>query len=110
VSFYIQNGSTTSSRLKDLPRGGISVLAESDAKAARTLSARTGDRFTDVSGVTRGSALFIKETGVWLESSIHRLVPAGNHTIVILRVRDITLHSEIWPIVFHRSVLRKLDA
>ncbi|MBV8928028.1 MAG: flavin reductase family protein, partial [Mycobacteriaceae bacterium] len=45
VSFCVQNTSTTWPKLKDVPRLGISVLGESHDEAARTLAARTGDRF-----------------------------------------------------------------
>ena len=45
VSFCVQNTSTTWPQLKDLPFLGISVLGESHDEAARTLAAKTGDRF-----------------------------------------------------------------
>jgi flavin reductase (DIM6/NTAB) family NADH-FMN oxidoreductase RutF len=45
-----------------------------------------------------------------LESAIEQLVPAGDHTIVVLRVHDITVHDDIPPIVFHRSTFRRLGA
>ncbi|HUO39570.1 MAG TPA: flavin reductase family protein [Mycobacterium sp.] len=111
VSFCVQNTSTTWPRLKDRPRLGISVLGESHDDAARALAARTGDRFAGLRTVsTLNGAVFIEGTTVWLESTIEQLVPAGDHTIVILRVNDITVHSEIAPIIFHRSTFRRLDA
>ena len=45
VSFCVQNTSETWPKLKDLPYLGISVLGESHDEAARTLAAKTGDRF-----------------------------------------------------------------
>jgi flavin reductase (DIM6/NTAB) family NADH-FMN oxidoreductase RutF len=45
VSFAVQNTSETWPKLKDLPRLGISVLGEAHDEAARTLAAKTGDRF-----------------------------------------------------------------
>ena len=55
--------------------------------------------------------MFIHGTSVWLESAIDQLVPAGDHTIVVLRVHDITVHDDPAPapIVFHRSTFRRLD-
>jgi flavin reductase (DIM6/NTAB) family NADH-FMN oxidoreductase RutF len=109
VSFCVQNTSTTWPKLKDLPVLGISVLGESHDAAAKTLAAKTGDRFAGLeTKSTDGGAVFIHGTSVWVESVIEQLVPAGDHTIVILRVSDITVHEDIAPIVFHRSAFRKL--
>jgi flavin reductase (DIM6/NTAB) family NADH-FMN oxidoreductase RutF len=111
VSFCVQNTSTTWPKLKDLPMLGISVLGESHDEAARTLAAKTGDRFAGMDTVSRISgAVFIKGTGLWLESAIEQLIPAGDHTIVVLRVNEITVDAEVAPIVFHRSVFRRLGA
>jgi flavin reductase (DIM6/NTAB) family NADH-FMN oxidoreductase RutF len=111
VSFCVQNSSTTWPKLKDLPRLGISVLGEAHDDAARALAARTGDRFAGLRTVsTRSGAVFIEGTSVWLESSVEQLVQAGDHTIVILRVIDITVHPDVAPIIFHRSTFRRLGA
>jgi flavin reductase (DIM6/NTAB) family NADH-FMN oxidoreductase RutF len=111
VSFCVQNTSETWPKLKDLPSLGISVLGESHDQAARALAAKTGDRFANLETVSRESgAVFVQGTSVWLESAIEQLIPAGDHTIVILRVSDITVHSDVPPIVFHRSTFRRLGA
>lgn len=109
VSFCVQNTSETWPKLRGLPSLGISVLGEAHDAAARTLAAKTGDRFAGLQTVSRGSgAVFIEGTSVWLESTIEQLVPAGDHTIVLLRVCDITVHPDVAPIVFHRSTFRRL--
>lgn len=110
VSFCVQNSSSTWPTLRDRPYLGISVLGESHDAAARTLAAKTGDRFAGLeTASTERGAVFIHGTSVWLESSIEQQVVAGDHTIVVLRVRDITVHPEVSPIVFHRSTFRRLD-
>jgi flavin reductase (DIM6/NTAB) family NADH-FMN oxidoreductase RutF len=109
VSFCVQNTSTTWPQLKDVPRLGISVLGESHDDAARALAAKTGDRFAGLTTVSTDSgAVFVQGTSVWLESAVEQLIPAGDHTIVILRVSDITVHADVAPIVFHRSTFRRL--
>jgi flavin reductase (DIM6/NTAB) family NADH-FMN oxidoreductase RutF len=111
VSFCVQNTSETWPKLKDLPALGISVLGEAHDDAARTLAQKTGDRFAGMETESRESgAVFVAGTSVWLESTIEQLVPAGDHTIVILRVSDITVHDDVAPIVFHRSTFRRLGA
>lgn len=111
VSFCVQNSSRTWPRLRQCPRLGISVLGESHDEAARALAARTGDRFAGLDTVsTEGGAVFIEGTGVWVDTAIEQLVPAGDHTIVILRVNGITVNSDVAPMVFHRSTFRRLGA
>ena len=110
VSFCVQNTSATWPKLRELPFLGISVLGESHDEAVRTLAAKTGDRFAGLRTMSTDSgAVFIEGTSVWLESSIEQLIPAGDHTIVILRVSNITVHPDVPPIVFHRSTFRRLD-
>jgi flavin reductase (DIM6/NTAB) family NADH-FMN oxidoreductase RutF len=111
VSFCVQNTSETWPKLKERPYLGISVLGEAHDEAARMLAAKTGDRFAGLQTVsTETGAVFVEGTSVWLESSIEQLIPAGDHTIVILRVSDITVHADVPPIVFHRSTFRRLGA
>lgn len=111
VSFCVQNTSTTWPKLKDLPMLGISVLGEAHDEAAKTLAAKTGDRFAGLETVSKESgAVFIKGTGLWLESAIEQLVPAGDHVIVVLRVNEVTVDADVAPIVFHRSAFRRLGA
>ncbi|MEE6135737.1 flavin reductase family protein [Mycobacterium sp. 050128] len=111
VSFCVQNTSTTWPKLKDLPMLGISVLGEAHDEAARTLAAKTGDRFAGLETVSYNSgAVFIKGTGLWLESAIEQVIPAGDHVIVVLRVNEVAVDPGVAPIVFHRSVFRRLGA
>lgn len=110
VSFCVQNSSETWPRIKDVPVLGISVLGESHDAAARTLAAKTGDRFAGLETFSSDAgAVFIHDTGVWLETAIEQEVPAGDHTIVILRIEDITINGEVAPIVYHRSGFRRLS-
>jgi flavin reductase (DIM6/NTAB) family NADH-FMN oxidoreductase RutF len=109
VSFCVQNTSTTWPKLKNVRALGISVLGESHDDAVRTLAAKTGDRFAGLETVSNSSgAVFIQGTGVWLESAIEQLIPAGDHTIVVLRVSDVQVNANVAPIVFHRSTFRRL--
>jgi flavin reductase (DIM6/NTAB) family NADH-FMN oxidoreductase RutF len=109
VAFCVQNTSTTWPKLKGSISLGVSVLGEAHDGVARALAAKTGDRFAGIPTVTNESgALFIDGTSVWLESTIHQLVPAGDHTIVILRVNSISVNPTVRPILFYRSVFHRL--
>ena len=109
VSFCVQTTSETWPKMKDLPVLGISVLGETHDAAARTLATKTGDRFAGLeTESSEAGAVFVRGASVWLESAVKQEVPAGDHTIVILRVLDITVHGEVPPIVFHRRGFRRL--
>ncbi len=109
VSFCVQNTSETWPRLQQLPALGISVMGEGHDAAVRRLAAKDGDRFHGLSTVSSDAgAVFIEGTCLWLESAVEHLVPAGDHTIVILRIRDVRVHSQVAPIVFHRREFRTL--
>lgn len=109
VSFCVQNTSETWPKLAQRPVLGISVLGEGHDDAVRTLAAKTGDRFSGVETVSSAAgAVFVKGTGVWLETAVEQAVPAGDHTIVIMRLLDVTVHGDVAPIIFHRSRIRRL--
>lgn len=110
VAFCVQNTSTTWPKLAARPRLGISVL-NSDG-AARVLAAKDGDRFAGIDTETRdGGALFVAGCSVRMDVSIEQQVPAGDHAIVVLRVHELHFDdSGTEPIVFHRSVFRRLVA
>ena len=110
VAFSVQNSSQTWPKLAGVPALGISVLGEGHHDAVRTLAARSGDRFAGIDTVSSpAGAVFVNDTCLWIESAVEHSVPAGDHTIVILRISDVTVHDGIAPIVFHRSRFRRLD-
>jgi flavin reductase (DIM6/NTAB) family NADH-FMN oxidoreductase RutF len=111
VSFCVQNTSTTWPKLQTVPRLGISVLGEAHDEAVRTLAAKTGDRFAGLETERNDAgAVFIRGTSMWLDSAIEQTIPAGDHTIVVLRVNDLRVNPDVAPIVFHRSAFRRLGA
>lgn len=109
VAFCVQNSSATWPRLADSPVIGISVLGEGHDDAARSLAAKTGDRFAGLETTSSDTgAVFVNGTCLWLETEIEQSVPAGDHSIVVMRIRDVTAHEGVAPIVFHRSRFRRL--
>jgi flavin reductase (DIM6/NTAB) family NADH-FMN oxidoreductase RutF len=109
VSFCVQNSSTTWPRLEVASHLGLSLLGIDQQEAARSLSARTGDRFQglELHGGA-GHAAFVEGATAWLEGSIETQVPAGDHHVVIIRVHRLAIRSEREPLVFHGSRFRRL--
>ncbi|KAA9157766.1 flavin reductase family protein [Amycolatopsis acidicola] len=109
VSVCVQNTSATWPRLASAPHIGITVLGEAHDRSVRVLAAKTGDRFAGLATeIHDGGAVFIHDAGLWLDTTVVEQVPAGDHTIVVLRVNELTTRPDVSPIVFHRSTLRRL--
>lgn len=110
VAFCVQLTSTTWPRLRSAERIGISVLGEAHDVAARTLAAKTGNRFEGLTVTTTDEgAVFVDGACAWLDATITQEVPAGDHAIVLMRVNELELRDEM-PIVFHRSRFSRLQA
>jgi flavin reductase (DIM6/NTAB) family NADH-FMN oxidoreductase RutF len=109
VSVCVAHASTTWPVLRRAGRLGISVLGAHQQLVCRQLSARGGDRFAALSWwATAAGAVLVSGASAWLDCSIERHVPAGDHDIVLLRVHD--LHaSNVPPLVFHGSAFRQLQ-
>ncbi|MBY6684743.1 flavin reductase family protein [Rhodococcus sp. BP-149] len=109
VAVCIQNTSTTWPKFRDATHIGISVLGEAHDVAARSLAAKTGDRFAGLTlETTPDGAIFIDGASSWLDATIEQELPAGDHAIVLLRVHGLEVHSDVAPIVFQGSRFRKL--
>ena len=108
VTFAVQNTSTTWPRLRRAPRIGVSVLAHDQAAACLQLARRTGDRFGGIqTKLTDQGAVFIAGASVQLDCEIRSEVPAGDHQIVVLEVKGLSVGGSA-PLVYHGSAFRAL--
>jgi flavin reductase (DIM6/NTAB) family NADH-FMN oxidoreductase RutF len=111
VSVCVQNTSSTWPRLRRVRRLGVSMLAQQQNQACRTLAIKTGDRFADVEWTASADgALFVHGAVAWLDCSLHREVPAGDHTIALLEIHALRAEPDRAPLVFHGSRFRQLVA
>ncbi|MEU9059215.1 flavin reductase family protein [Streptomyces sp. NPDC048430] len=111
VSVCVQHTSTTWPLLVDRPRLGLSVLGDAQDVTCRQLAAKNGDRFAGLDlTVTDGGAVLIPDSAAWLECSVHDIVPAGDHDLVLLRVEALQVHNGVPPLVFHASGFHSLTA
>ena len=108
VTFAVQNTSTTWPRLRRAPRLGVSVLAHDQAAACLQLARRTGDRFGGIdTKLTDQGAVFIEGAAVQLDCEIRSEIPAGDHEIVVLEVKGLSVGPSA-PLVYHESSFRPL--
>ena len=108
VAFNIAHTSTTWPLLRTVRRLGITVLGAHQQRECRQLSA-PGDRFATLGWrAAAHGGVFLDESSAWLDCSIEREVPAGDHTIVLLQVHDLDANHDVAPLVFHSSQFREL--
>jgi flavin reductase (DIM6/NTAB) family NADH-FMN oxidoreductase RutF len=109
VSICTAHTSTTWPVLRRAARLGISVLSARQEHIGRQLSARGIDRFAALDWRTsRDGAVLLAGASAWLDCSIEREIPAGDHDIVLLRVHDLDADPDAAPLVFHGSRYRRL--
>ncbi|MBB3664260.1 flavin reductase (DIM6/NTAB) family NADH-FMN oxidoreductase RutF [Prauserella sediminis] len=110
VGVCVQYTSTTWPRLAHRPRLGLSVLAASQDRTCRQLAAKTGDRFAGLDWhATDDGALLLQGATAWLDCSIERTVPAGDHEFVLFRVHEQGSQPQRGPLVFHASGFHTLS-
>ena len=111
VSVCVQHTSTTWPLLADRPRLGLSVLGAGHSGLARQIASRTGDRFAGVDWTaTAEGAVLLPGAAAWLDCSVHEVVTAGDHDLVLLRVEALQAHDGVPPLVFHASTFHALAA
>ncbi|WP_433221122.1 flavin reductase family protein [Dactylosporangium sp. CS-047395] len=110
VSICIAHSSNTWRALRLARRLGVSVLAADQEHLGRQFSARGVDRFAGVTwrATTEGEIL-LDGACAWLDCSIEREIPAGDHDIVLLRVHALDADRTVAPLVFHQSRFGRLD-
>jgi flavin reductase (DIM6/NTAB) family NADH-FMN oxidoreductase RutF len=110
VSVCVAHTSTTWPALRNARRLGISVLGAHQELAGQNLGTRGSERFATLSWRATGDgAVMLCGASAWLDCSIERHIPAGDHDIVLLRVHDLGA-SDAPPLVFHGSTFRQLRA
>lgn len=110
ASVCIAKTSTTWPVLRRAGRLGVSVLSADQEHLGRQFSARTGDRFHGATWrASNFGEILLDGACAWLDCSIEREVPAGDHDIVLLRIHDLYADRGVEPLVFHRSAFGRLQ-
>ena len=111
VSVSIANGSKTWPDLRRAGHLGITVLAGHHAEFARQLAGPVAHRFDDIPLTqTDSAAVYVRDGVAHFETTIHSELPAGDHTIVLLRVLARSTLAGAEPLLYHRSGFRRISA
>lgn len=110
VSFSIARQSSTWPLLRRARRLGVSVLADHHDRVCRQLAGPAAERFSGLSlHRTDEAAVVLADAVVGFETSIYNEIPAGDHSLVLLRLHSVgQSDAEGSPLVFHRSTFGRL--
>ncbi|WP_207892111.1 flavin reductase family protein [Streptacidiphilus pinicola] len=109
LSVCVAHSSTTWPLLRDRARLGVSVLGAHQELACRRLAARDGDRFAGLDWhATCEGAVLVESAAARFDCSVERVVPAGDHDIVLLRIHALEADHAVTPLVFHASGFHRI--
>ena len=92
--------------LLDLVMPGLS-----GQETCRRIASRKPDKFDDILyTATPGGAIAVSGCSLWLECSVYAEHPAGDHSVVLLKVESAEIHPQESPIIFHESMFKCLEA
>lgn len=104
VAFCVARHSTSWSRIRTARRFCVNILAEDQEEVSRLFATPGADRFRGIGWrlSSWGSPLL---TGVlaWVDCTLEAENDAGDHVLVIGRVRDIGVGEKGRPLVFYRG-------
>jgi flavin reductase (DIM6/NTAB) family NADH-FMN oxidoreductase RutF len=105
VSFSVAKRSKTWPALRGASHLGVTILADHHGALAHQLAGPAQSRFheVEVERSKEGGAVTIPDGLAQFETTIHREVEAGDHTVVLLRLRAVRYVEHSTPLVFHRS-------
>ena len=82
---------------------GVNILASGQSEVATLFATRGADRFGSVGWSLRDGCPALDDTHAWVATRVSRLVPAGDHTLVLADVIG-AAHDTREPLVYHQRV------
>ena len=104
VAFLPDRGSTSFPLIRAAGSFCINVLADDQEHVCRAFDARGGDKYGSAAWRPAGSGAPVLDGVVaWIDCDIDQVLEAGDHYIVLGRVRDLSVHNTTSPLLFFRG-------
>jgi flavin reductase (DIM6/NTAB) family NADH-FMN oxidoreductase RutF/DNA-binding IclR family transcriptional regulator len=104
VAFMPDRSSTSWPRFRDAGSFCVNILGAEQESVCRTFASRGGDKFADLSWQPAGSgAPLLDGVLAWIDCDTEVVHEAGDHYIVIGRVRDLDIGTPALPLVFFQG-------
>ncbi|GAA1515811.1 flavin reductase [Nocardioides humi] len=104
VAFFVDQRSTSFPRIREAGVFCANVLSARQEPLCRALAARGGDKFAGVEWRPADSGAPMLDGAVaWVDCDIESITSAGDHLIVIGRVRDLGVSTPTIPLLFFQG-------
>ncbi|HEX4655062.1 MAG TPA: flavin reductase [Mycobacteriales bacterium] len=104
VAFMPDRSSTSWPRFRESGSFCVNILGAEQESVCRTFAGRGGDKFADLSWRPAGSgAPLLDGVLAWIDCDTEVVHEAGDHFIVIGRVRDLDIGTPALPLVFFQG-------
>lgn len=104
VAFLPDRNSSTFGKMRSAGSFCVNVLAADQEPVCRAFAAKGDDKFSGIEWKPAPSgAPRLADIIAWIDCDVHAIHEAGDHFIVIGRVRDLELVLDKAPLLFHRG-------
>lgn len=103
ISICAARTSTTWPRIRKAGRFCVSILADHHEQASRQFAASGVDRFAGLDWHDRPGGPALDDAVAWLDCEVYAEYAAGDHTIVLARVKDLAAAQDGRALVFFRG-------
>lgn len=104
VAFLPDRASTSFPKIRAAGSFCINVLADDQEHVCRAFAARGGDKYTSTTWQPAGSGAPVLDGVVaWIDCDIDDVLEAGDHYIVLGRVRELDVPGTTSPLLFFRG-------
>lgn len=103
ISICAARTSTTWPRIRGAGRFCVSILADHHEQASRQFAASGVDRFAGLQWHDRPGGPALDDAVAWLDCEVYAEYAAGDHTIVLARVKDLGAAEDGRALVFFRG-------
>lgn len=104
VGFFVTRTSSTWPRIRASGTFCVNILAASQAELCRLFASKDADRFSTATWSPAPSgAPLLAGVAAWTDCTLHEVVDAGDHELVLGRVEAMGADADALPLVFHRG-------
>jgi len=104
VAFFPDRSSTSWPRIKRSTKFCVNVLGSHQQDLCRRFSAKSADKFAGLDyGVSNGGSPVLHDVVAWIDCTLEVVHEAGDHLIVLGRVRELDIARPDQPLLFFRG-------